>query len=850
MFGPVNSGESLAVVPLLARANTPQIHPCWVDTLTDPQKYPMCFRNAPTNQQIGGAANRYVTEVLKKKKVAVISDTTGYGTASVNAYVPMLKQRGAEVVYQGNVDAANPDLKPELLRMQNAGAEAIMPWSVNAGFLSRIINTRGQMGWDVPIVGQTTLGSGQTQALLEKPEYWGKVYPQQLPPGLLRLQGQDDRAHRAFVDRLKNAKIEMGDTLLWWIAIGYDSPYMIARSDEERRHRAGEDRRLSQPAEEFPRCLRRHLLHGGSSRRLSGRAGGDGRGQLAQGRRVQAGSRLQRLIMIQSIILSGVAIGCIYALIGIAYNVMYSASRVFSFTAGTLGMLGGVLGSLFILRMGLPVAVGFVLALLGGAVFGVVTEIVAVRPVLKSLDQHLYVLSTLALALMVQQFTAIEWSTEPQPFPRLFDIARVDVDQQFWLPMVACAVVIVGLELLYRRTLIGHAFLAIAEDNYAARALGLPERGLRMASYAIAGAIGALAGFAGGEMLLAFFANAPMLTFYGFVPVALGGMGNNRGAVVAGLLLGLFQQSREFPGRRHLRIRRRVHRVHHRPAGAPRRARGRQPAAPCLMDTQVTSELSSSRAEVPAAPASIVSALLPFAVLLVIGLALPLFGGGYWGMIATRACVYWVLVSGLNLVVGFAGQIAIGWVALLTLGAYTTSVLAAGNAMPAWPPYLALAIAGVVGAVFGVIVGLPALRLRTFYFAITTLGFATIVTQVALAWQSVTGGGVGVPGPVFPPPFSSQWGFYYFCFGLAAICTWMTANIAASRFGRALTAIRDAEVAAEASGISKPTLLATGVPVCRRGRRRSRVGCSPRCSPTSRRTPSRSTCRCCSSSPS
>jgi branched-chain amino acid transport system substrate-binding protein len=230
VFGPVNSGESLAVVPLLARANTPQIHPCWVDTLTDPQKYPMCFRNAPTNQQIGGAANRYVTEVLKKKKVAVVSDTTGYGTASVNAYVPMLKERGAEVVYQGNIDAANPDLKPELLRMQNAGAEAIMPWSVNAGFLSRIINTRGQMGWDVPIVGQTTLGSGQTQALLEKPDFWGKVYPNNFRPVCFDSKDKMTERTSAFVDRLKSAKIEMGDTLLWWIAMGYDSPYMIAEA--------------------------------------------------------------------------------------------------------------------------------------------------------------------------------------------------------------------------------------------------------------------------------------------------------------------------------------------------------------------------------------------------------------------------------------------------------------------------------------------------------------------------------------------------------------------------------------------------------------------------------------------
>src|ERR1700744_2383128 len=228
VIGPVNSGESLAVVPLLARSNVPQVHPCWVDTLTDPKKYPMCFRNAPTNQQIGSAANRYVVEVLKRKKVAVISDTTGYGTASVNAYVPMLKTKGAEVVYQGNVDAANPDLKPELLRMQSAGAEAIMPWSVNAGFLSRIINTRGDMGWDVPIVGQTTLGSGQTKDLLEKPEYWAKVYPNNFRPVCYAPGGKLPDRTLAFLDRLRGAKVEYADTLLWWIALGYDAPRMIA----------------------------------------------------------------------------------------------------------------------------------------------------------------------------------------------------------------------------------------------------------------------------------------------------------------------------------------------------------------------------------------------------------------------------------------------------------------------------------------------------------------------------------------------------------------------------------------------------------------------------------------------
>ena len=75
----------------------------------------------------------------------------------------------------------------------------------------------------------------------------------------------------------------------------------------------------------------------------------------------------------------------------------------------------------------------------------------------------------------------------------------------------------------------------------------------------------------------------------------------------------------------------------------------------------------------------------------------------YWVLIATRAAIYWVLVSGLNLVVGFAGQLAIGWVALLTLGAYTTSVLVAGNVVPPVPVFRRAGRSqALVGAVFGV----------------------------------------------------------------------------------------------------------------------------------------------------
>ena len=293
------------------------------------------------------------------------------------------------------------------------------------------------------------------------------------------------------------------------------------------------------------------------------------------------------------------------------------------------------------------------------------------RPVLKAIDQHLYVLSTLALALMVQQFAAISGAPS-RSRSRASSICRAATS----ISSSGCRCSpawwsIVGLELLYRYTLVGHAFLAIAEDNYAARALGLPDSNLRIASFALAGAIGALAGFAGGQLLLAFFANAPMLTFYGFVPVALGGMGNNprrrrcgadpracssrpptssSAASSRPLRCSPCSSSCCCCGLRGLPAPRSGGAYD----GDIRRAIARRAASPC----------SSSRA---------FAAALPFLVLLVIGLALPWLAGGYWGVIAIRACIYWVLVAGLNLMVGFAGQLAIGWVAMLTLGAYTAS---------------------------------------------------------------------------------------------------------------------------------------------------------------------------------
>jgi len=241
------------------------------------------------------------------------------------------------------------------------------------------------------------------------------------------------------------------------------------------------------------------------------------------------------------VIVSGLAIGALYAVTALMYNLMYSTSKVLSVTTGHICMLGGVFGAWFIGRLGWPAPLGLIGAVGVGVLFGLLTKAVAVRRVLARSDEHLWLLSTLALATMTQQAVGLWWGTEPRPFPRVIpqDFTHGAGDQRFWLPVGVMVLATVGLELFYRLTLWGKLFQATSEDAFAARARGIPTDGVRALSFAIAGGLGGLAGFAAGQLTFAYFALGLTLTLNGFIAVAVGGLGSNAGAVVGGLALGL-----------------------------------------------------------------------------------------------------------------------------------------------------------------------------------------------------------------------------------------------------------------------------------------------------------------------
>lgn len=156
---------------------------------------------------------------------------------------------------------------------------------------------------------------------------------------------------------------------------------------------------------------------------------------------------------------------------------------------------------------------------------------------------------------------------------------------------------------------------------------------------------------------------------------------------------------------------------------------------------------------------------------------------------------------GLMLLSGYTGQISLGHAAFFAIGSYTSAILTAKGV----PFLLALPAAGVMAGALGIIVGLPALRLAGLYLAIATMGFAFIVEEVLVRWESLTNGNMGFyvePASIGPIVFESERSFFYLAFVVIIITILILRNILRSPTGRAFIAIRDSEIAAQTMGIS------------------------------------------------
>jgi branched-chain amino acid transport system permease protein len=162
--------------------------------------------------------------------------------------------------------------------------------------------------------------------------------------------------------------------------------------------------------------------------------------------------------------------------------------------------------------------------------------------------------------------------------------------------------------------------------------------------------------------------------------------------------------------------------------------------------------------------------------------------------------IYAIAGLGLMLLAGFTGQFSLGHAAFLGVGAYTQAFLTGMG----WPFLLSLGMAGLLSALIGIVVGLPALRLKGIYLGMATLSFGFIIEEVFARWESVTGGNAGKSvGTIkmLGQDLGSGMGFYFVCLALTVVCTLGILNLLRSPTGRAFVAIRDSEISAQSMGI-------------------------------------------------
>ncbi len=186
-------------------------------------------------------------------------------------------------------------------------------------------------------------------------------------------------------------------------------------------------------------------------------------------------------------------------------------------------------------------------------------------------------------------------------------------------------------------------------------------------------------------------------------------------------------------------------------------------------------------------------------------IAMPLLSSIYQTNIMISALLYVMLALGLNIVVGLAGQLVLGYVAFYAVGAYTYGLLHQYFGLGFWT---CLPLGGVMAVIFGLILGFPVLRLRGDYLAIVTLGFGEIVRLTLQNWSSVTGGPRGISNIPRPELFGLQMGIeessiyiYYLVLAAVLITILVISRLKNSRVGLALQALREDEIACEAMGI-------------------------------------------------
>ena len=246
-------------------------------------------------------------------------------------------------------------------------------------------------------------------------------------------------------------------------------------------------------------------------------------------------------------IASGIAIGCVYGLIGIGFCVIYNASGIVNFAQGAFVMLGGMITYVGLSRFGLPLPAAAVVSIALVSVIGVLVERLVVRPLWdRSSAMFVMILATLAAQIVIERLTQLAAGDQPRTLPMFTDFPPVRVlgialsYQFFWI--VGCSIlVIMGLSWFFASTKTGKAMRACSINAEAASLQGIPVTRMLALSFALSAGLGALAGVLVTPTQYTAFNIGVPFAISGFIAAIVGGFGRPAGALIGGVLLGVGQ---------------------------------------------------------------------------------------------------------------------------------------------------------------------------------------------------------------------------------------------------------------------------------------------------------------------
>jgi branched-chain amino acid transport system permease protein len=250
-------------------------------------------------------------------------------------------------------------------------------------------------------------------------------------------------------------------------------------------------------------------------------------------------------VLVVQLALTGLAIGAIYALIGLGFTIIFNATDSINFAQGEFVMLGGVLATVFVRQLQWPLAVGCVAAVVAVTGIAALLEWLTIDRV-RRLTVLTFVILTIGLSITIKAATRLAVGTDPMSYPtfsgeRPLKVAGALVQPQaLWIFAVTAAAV-VGIYLFFQRTVTGKAMRAASYNAVGAGLVGINVRLMILMSFACSALLGAVAGVIITPVTFVMFDNGTIFGLKGFAAAVLGGLGSGLGAVLGGLLLGLLE---------------------------------------------------------------------------------------------------------------------------------------------------------------------------------------------------------------------------------------------------------------------------------------------------------------------